>query len=184
MLTHPSTILPTWHNLKSFHLNFISQHFSFLWNSLQNRWNFLHILGEWRQKRGKHEAWVACKRTSVKNPTCPHTMFKLFHPQTHPQWPSNHSVRKTVVITACCGANTSKVLEKLLVWELKNRKEKHKSMFKCHQNGILGSAESSQTFLVKNFHFLQQPRITHVTIYVLWIRVLMTDRGFKVASWT
>ena len=26
-------------------------------------------------------------------------------------------------------------------------------MFKCPQNGILGSVESSQTFLVKNFFF-------------------------------
>ena len=33
-------------------------------------------------------------------------------------------------------------------------------MFKCPQNGILGGAESSQTFLVKNFPLKVQRRIT------------------------
>ena len=87
--------------------------------SLQNRRRFLRILGEWRRKGGEREARVAREERSVKTPACPHTIVQALPPQTHPQWPPNHSVRKTVVITARCGPNTSKVLEKLLVWDLK-----------------------------------------------------------------
>ena len=52
-------------------------------------------------------------------------------------------------------------------------------MFKCPQNGIFGSAESSQTFLVEEFS-LQQPRITLRSVCF----ALKTDRGFKAGSWT
>ena len=37
-----------------------------------------------------------------KNPPVITPLFMLFRPQTHPKWPANHSVRKTMVITACC----------------------------------------------------------------------------------
>ena len=35
--------------------------------SLQNRRNFLRILGEWRRKRGEREARVACEGRSAKS---------------------------------------------------------------------------------------------------------------------
>ena len=34
------------------------------------------------------------RRGALKNPACQHTLFKLFRPQTRPQWPANHSVKK------------------------------------------------------------------------------------------
>ena len=78
---------------------------------------FLPILGEWRRKGGKHESRE--RGGALKIPPVRILLFKLFRSQTHPQWPANHSVRKTVVITVHCGPNTSKVLEEILVWDLK-----------------------------------------------------------------
>ena len=89
-------------------------------DSLQNRRSFLRILGEWRGKGGEREARVAREGRSVKNSTCLHTIVQALPPPDTPsKTTQSQCQKKTVVITARCGPNTSKVLEKLLVWDLK-----------------------------------------------------------------
>ena len=54
------------------HYNFVNMNKLHKSNhSLQNRRNFLRILGEWRRKGGEREARVAREGRSVKNPACP-----------------------------------------------------------------------------------------------------------------
>ena len=52
--------------------------------SLQNKRNFLRILGEWRRKGGEREARVAREGRSVKNPACPHTIVQALPPPDTP----------------------------------------------------------------------------------------------------
>ena len=71
------------------------RNFRNLWhngNSLQNR----RISGA----SAIHER--AREARGQKNPPVITQLFILFRPQTHPIWPANHSVRKTMVITARC----------------------------------------------------------------------------------
>ena len=49
-------------------------------------------------------------------------------------------------------------------------------MFKCHQNEILDNAESSQTFLVKNFSFLHATASNNIC---KWIADLKQLPGLK-----
>ena len=43
-------------------------------NSLQNKRNFLRILGEQRRERGERE--LRARGGSLKNPSCPHTIVQ------------------------------------------------------------------------------------------------------------
>ena len=57
---------------------------------------FLHILGEQRRAQ-------SASRVKKITPVCI-PLFKLFHTQTNPKWPANHSVTKTVVTMPRCMA--------------------------------------------------------------------------------
>ena len=103
------------------------------------------------------------RRGALKNPVCMHTIVQALLPPDTPSMTSQSQCSKN---SGDHGTRYGPSLSKVLISSLKqrnyffgtlNRKEKHKSMFKCPQNGILGSVESSQTCLVKNLSFLQQP---------------------------
>jgi len=92
-------------------------------------------------------------------------------------------LRKTVfllkVLRSCFYPFPNK--EKLLLWDLKLRKEKYKLMFSWPQNGRSRSTESSN-LSGEEFSFLQPLRKHDDRCTFKW--VLNTDHGLKAASWT
>ena len=159
--------------------------------SLQNGHNFLAYFRRTEAKaRRARSASRARGEEREKNNACTHTIVQAVLPPDTPLMTSqsqrwkNSGARKVHVIMARCGPNlqcfhseNGEITSLGLKMERKNTNQCLGGLRMEYQ-----VVQSPQTFLVKNFSFLQQPRKHDDRCAFKW--VLITDRGFKAASWT